>query len=64
MQSSITLTPETARNIACEAYTYGFPMVESYKTLYKQAIATSHPNFKACCCIASSYHFHRTVDQA
>lgn len=47
MQPSTTLTPEVARRIAREAYTFGFPMVENYKTLYKQAIDTSDPNFKA-----------------
>ena len=47
MESSTRITAETARSIAREAYTYGFPMVESYKTLYKQAIDTSHPDFKA-----------------
>lgn len=47
MQPSTSITAEQARNIAREAYTYGFPMVENYKTLYKQAIATSHPDFKA-----------------
>jgi hypothetical protein len=36
-----------ARSIAREAYTYGFPLVESYKTLYKQAIDTSSSDFKA-----------------
>lgn len=43
----MSVTPETARSTAREAYTYGFPMVESYKTQYKQAIATSESNFKA-----------------
>lgn len=47
MQPSTSITPENARSIAREAYTFGFPMVESYKTLYKQAINTSHPDFKA-----------------
>ncbi|QCI68259.1 DUF1254 domain-containing protein [Phreatobacter stygius] len=36
-----------ARTIAKEAYLYGFPMVESYKTLYTQAIDRESPNFKA-----------------
>lgn len=47
METSTSITSETARSIAREAYTYGFPMVESYKTLYKQAIDTSHSDFKA-----------------
>lgn len=40
-------TPEEARAIAKEAYIYGFPMVESYKTLYAQAVDKGGPNFKA-----------------
>jgi hypothetical protein len=47
METSTRIAPEVARSIAREAYTYGFPMVESYKTLYKQAIDTSHSDFKA-----------------
>ncbi len=47
MEPSTTLTPEVVRSIAREAYTYGFPLVESYKTFYKQAIDTRDPNFKA-----------------
>jgi hypothetical protein len=33
-QDSFTATPEEARGIAKEAYLYGFPVVEMYKTLY------------------------------
>lgn len=47
MDPLTSISPEKARNIAREAYTYGFPMVESYKTLYKQAIASSDRDFKA-----------------
>jgi hypothetical protein len=32
------VTPGEARAFAREAYIYGFPLVETYKTLYKQAI--------------------------
>jgi hypothetical protein len=40
--------PETeARTIAKEAYLYGFPMVEAYKTLYAQAVDKGGSNFKA-----------------
>jgi hypothetical protein len=42
-----TSSLEELRSIAREAYTYGFPMVEMYKTLYKQAIDTSSSDFKA-----------------
>ena len=32
------VTPEEAHAIAREAYLYSFPLVETYKTLYQQAI--------------------------
>jgi hypothetical protein len=41
------ISPEEARAIAKDAYIYGFPMVESYKTLYSQAVDQGGPNFKA-----------------
>jgi len=44
-QTSITV--DEARAIAREAYTYGYPMVEAYSTLYKQAVDTSNSDFKA-----------------
>lgn len=43
----MTTDIELARRIAREAYIYGFPMVESYKTLHKQAIDADSPDFKA-----------------
>lgn len=43
----MSINPKEVRSIAREAYTYGFPLVESYKTLYKQAIDTSSSDFKA-----------------
>jgi hypothetical protein len=45
--ADFTATPEEARGIAKEAYLYGFPVVEMYKTLYTQAVDQSSPNFKA-----------------
>jgi hypothetical protein len=36
-----------AESIARSAYTYGFPLVKSYKTLYKQAINTNSSDFEA-----------------
>ena len=33
------------REITREAYTYGFPLVETYKTLHKQAIDNARPSF-------------------
>jgi hypothetical protein len=41
------VTPEEARAIAREAYIYGFPLVEAYKTLYKQAIDQTSMDYKA-----------------
>lgn len=39
--------PTDARTIAKEAFIYAFPMVESYKTLYAQAVDQGGPNYKA-----------------
>ncbi len=36
--AQVTATPQEARKIAAEAYIYGFPVVDSYKTQYAQAI--------------------------
>jgi hypothetical protein len=41
------LSPQETRSIAKEAYVYGFPMVASYQTLYKQAIDTGSPDYRA-----------------
>lgn len=41
------LTPTAARAIARAAYTYAFPLVEGYKTLYKQALDAAGPEFRA-----------------
>jgi hypothetical protein len=41
------LTPQQAQAIARDAYIYGFPIVENYKTLYAYAIAEGNPNYKA-----------------
>ena len=38
---------EEVRAIAKEAYIWGFPLVENYKTLYQQAIDKDGPNFHA-----------------
>ncbi|NWE13810.1 DUF1254 domain-containing protein [Pseudomonas yamanorum] len=45
--ADFTATPSEARAIAKEAYLYGFPVVEMYKTLYSQAVDKTGPNFKA-----------------
>ena len=40
-------TPAEARKIAADAYIYGFPVVDSYKTLYAQAVDTNGSDYKA-----------------
>jgi len=45
--ADFTASPEDARAIAKEAYLYGFPVVEMYKTLYTQAVDKTGANFKA-----------------
>ena len=40
-------TPEEARHIAKDAYIYGFPLATNYQTMYKQAIDTSNPDYRA-----------------
>ena len=45
--ADFTASPEEARAIAKDAYLYGFPVVEMYKTLYTQAVDRKSPNFKA-----------------
>lgn len=41
------LPPEAARAIAKDAYIYGFPMATNYETMYKQAINTGNPDYRA-----------------
>lgn len=45
--SEFTASPAEAQVIAKEAYLYGFPVVEMYKTLYTQAVDKGGENFKA-----------------
>ncbi|KQM50595.1 cell envelope protein [Pseudomonas sp. Leaf15] len=45
--ADFTATPTEARAIAKEAYLYGYPVVEMYKTLYTQAVDKGGANFKA-----------------
>lgn len=45
--ADFTATPTEARAIAKEAYLYGYPVVEMYKTLYTQAVDQGGTNFKA-----------------
>jgi len=41
------MTPAQARDIACEATLYAYPVVEMYRTLYAQAVDAQDRNFKA-----------------
>lgn len=45
--ADFSASPNEARAIAKEAYLYGFPVVEMYKTLYTQAVDKDGANFKA-----------------
>jgi hypothetical protein len=40
------VTPEEARQIAKEAYTYGFPMVDSYRIMYAYFVDKKNPEYK------------------
>jgi len=40
------VTPEEARQIAKEAYTYGFPMVDSYRIIYAYFVDKNSPEHK------------------
>ena len=45
-QKAPELTPTEAKQIAKEAYIYGFPLVLNYKTMYSYTINTKSPEFK------------------
>lgn len=46
-QADFTAQAADARALARQAYLYGFPVVELYKTLYSEALDEQNPNFKA-----------------
>ncbi|WP_036989613.1 DUF1254 domain-containing protein [Pseudomonas vranovensis] len=46
-QAEFNASLDEARQIAKEAYLYGFPVVEMYKTLYTQAVDSGSPDYKA-----------------
>jgi hypothetical protein len=46
-QSQSGPAPEEAREIAKEAHLYGLPVVTNYQTMYKQAIDTDNPDYRA-----------------
>ncbi len=41
------IVPAEARQIAKDAYIYGFPIATNYQTMYKQAIDTSNSDYRA-----------------
>jgi hypothetical protein len=45
-QKTETLTPLEARQIAKEAYIYGYPLVMNYKTLYAYTLDKNNPEYK------------------
>ncbi len=45
-RAATDISPEEAREIAEEAYVYGFPMVMSYKTLHAYTLDEASPEFK------------------
>ena len=45
-QKAPELTPAEAKEIAKEAYIYGFPLVLNYKTMYDYAVDTKSPEYK------------------
>ena len=47
MSSQSSLTPQDARQIAKEAYIYGFPMATNYETLCKQVLDTTGRDYRA-----------------
>ncbi|MGT2510844.1 DUF1254 domain-containing protein [Cupriavidus basilensis] len=46
-QGESSVGQSETRSIAKDAYIYGFPIVEAYKTLYAQAVDKGGPNYKA-----------------
>ena len=47
MPQTTSVTPTEAREIAKEAYIYGFPMVDSYRIQYAYFVDRNNPEFKA-----------------
>jgi hypothetical protein len=47
LAADATISQSEATAIAKEAYLYGFPVVEMYKTLYAQAVDSKGPDYKA-----------------
>jgi hypothetical protein len=47
IQKRPELTPQQAKQIAKEAYVYGFPLVVNYKTMYNYTLNQKSPEYKA-----------------
>jgi len=45
-QASTEVAPDEARAIAKDAYIYAFPMMESYRTMYVQAVDRTAPGYR------------------
>jgi len=45
-RAATDLSPEEAREIAEDAYVYGFPIVLGYKTMYAYTLDETSPEFK------------------
>jgi hypothetical protein len=45
--AAMDVTPEEAEAIAEEAYIYAYPMLENYKTMYRQTVDPSSADFRA-----------------
>lgn len=56
---SASITPKEAKQIAKEAYIFGFPLVVNYKTMYNYVIDKQSPEYKGgfndLACVASVY---------
>ncbi|HEY5850399.1 MAG TPA: DUF1254 domain-containing protein [Lysobacter sp.] len=45
-ESAAVITPAQARTIASEAYVYGVPLVDQYKTMYAFSVDKANPQYK------------------
>jgi hypothetical protein len=46
-RAQVEVTPAEARTLVKEAYTYGFPLVDSYRIQYSYFVDRQNPEFKA-----------------
>jgi len=46
-REGVTATPAETQQLAAQAYIYGFPVTDNYKTFYAQALDVGGPDFKA-----------------